>query len=260
MCLRYIDDIFLIWEHGEEALRNFEEMTNNFHTSIKFTLESSKSDIPFLDTRVKIGTDNAISTSVFCKPTDKHTYLNYFSNHPLHIKNFIVFSQLLRHRRICSNVAIFDNQSTDLVGHFLKQGYPLKLLIRMWSRVRDIPRPTLLVDKPKYKSDRTPLIITHNKGIDSLLKNIKRGWDLLKSDTDLKFIFNSPMTVARRQPPSLRSMLVWSKLPDPNPQLIDNIPCGKSRCQVCDYMNRSESLFLKEKLHVGPFNCDSAKI
>ncbi|KAJ8050509.1 hypothetical protein HOLleu_03738 [Holothuria leucospilota] len=176
-------------------------MANNFHTSIKFTLESFKSDIPFLDTRVKIGTDNKISTSVFCKPTDKHTYLKYFSNHPLHIKNSTVFSQLLRYRRICSNVAIFDNQFTDLVGHFLKQGYPLKLLKRTWNRVRDIPRPTLLVDKPTDKSDRIPLVITQNKGLDFVLKNIKRDWNFLKSDKDLKLIFNSPMTVARRQPP-----------------------------------------------------------
>ncbi|KAJ8025235.1 hypothetical protein HOLleu_35385 [Holothuria leucospilota] len=126
------------------------------------------------------------------RPTDKHTYLNYFSNHPRHITNSIVFSQLLRYRRICSNVAIFDNQSTDLVGHFLKQGYPLKLFIRMWNRVRDIPRPTLLVDKPKDKSDKTPLVITHNKGLDSLLKNIKRDWNLLKSDKDLKINIQFP--------------------------------------------------------------------
>ncbi|KAJ8044033.1 hypothetical protein HOLleu_11376 [Holothuria leucospilota] len=56
-------------------------------------------------------------------------------------------------------------------------------------------------------------------------------------------------------------MLIRSMLPDPNPQLTGNIPCGKSRCQVCNYMNRSESLFVKGKTrHPGPFNCSSANV
>ncbi|KAJ8031859.1 hypothetical protein HOLleu_25199 [Holothuria leucospilota] len=56
-------------------------------------------------------------------------------------------------------------------------------------------------------------------------------------------------------------MLLRCKLPDPNPKLIRNIPCGKSRCQVCNYMNRRESLFVKGKtLHPGNFKCDSVNV
>ena len=41
---RYIDDIFFIWEHGEESLKVFKEQVNIFHSTIKFTAEYSKAE------------------------------------------------------------------------------------------------------------------------------------------------------------------------------------------------------------------------
>ena len=37
----YIDDIFMIWEHGEEELQKFLETLNCYHSTIKFTAEYS---------------------------------------------------------------------------------------------------------------------------------------------------------------------------------------------------------------------------
>ena len=39
---RYIDDIFMIWEHGEEELQKFLETLNCYHPTIKFTAEYSR--------------------------------------------------------------------------------------------------------------------------------------------------------------------------------------------------------------------------
>ena len=36
---RYINDKFLIWEHGKESLKVFIEQVNMFHSTIKFTAE-----------------------------------------------------------------------------------------------------------------------------------------------------------------------------------------------------------------------------
>ena len=36
---RYIDDIFFIWERGEESLRDFIDQVNLFHATTKFTAE-----------------------------------------------------------------------------------------------------------------------------------------------------------------------------------------------------------------------------
>ena len=45
---RYIDEIFFIWEHGQEKLRNFVETLNEFHPTIKFTAEWFQTSTNFL--------------------------------------------------------------------------------------------------------------------------------------------------------------------------------------------------------------------
>ena len=49
---RYIDDIFLIWEHGEESLKLFLGKINSIHPTIKFTADWSYSSVNFLDVNV----------------------------------------------------------------------------------------------------------------------------------------------------------------------------------------------------------------
>ena len=49
---RFIDDILLIWEHGEEELNKFIDAMNNFHHSIKFTMEKSLEKVTFLDINI----------------------------------------------------------------------------------------------------------------------------------------------------------------------------------------------------------------
>ncbi|CAM2113023.1 unnamed protein product [Caretta caretta] len=52
--LRSIDDIFIIWTHGKEALEEFHHDFNNFHPTINLSLDQSTQEIHFLDTTVLI--------------------------------------------------------------------------------------------------------------------------------------------------------------------------------------------------------------
>ena len=45
----FIDDIFFIWEHGEEKVKEFIDVLNKKHPTIKFTAEWSKTQINFLN-------------------------------------------------------------------------------------------------------------------------------------------------------------------------------------------------------------------
>ena len=51
---RYIDDIFFVWEHGEESLSVFLDQVNLFHPTIKFTTEYSKEEVNFLELNIKL--------------------------------------------------------------------------------------------------------------------------------------------------------------------------------------------------------------
>ena len=52
--LRYIDDVLLIWTHGEATLKIFLHHLNSYNPTIKFTDEWSRSNNNFLDTNLYI--------------------------------------------------------------------------------------------------------------------------------------------------------------------------------------------------------------
>ena len=48
--LRYVDDVFSIWPHGDSELEKFLKHLNTQRPSIKFTIEKeNKGKLPFLD-------------------------------------------------------------------------------------------------------------------------------------------------------------------------------------------------------------------
>ena len=50
---RFLDDIFSIWLHCEEKLKEFFSYANSFHETIKFAWEWSTGELPFLDAMVR---------------------------------------------------------------------------------------------------------------------------------------------------------------------------------------------------------------
>ena len=92
---RYIDDIFVIWGHGEESLKLFLEKINNIHPTIKFMADWSYSSVNFLDAKV-IMKDGKIITDFYVKPTDTHQYqhLDSSSCHSYHYKKVSLTAKL----------------------------------------------------------------------------------------------------------------------------------------------------------------------
>ena len=74
---------------------------NSFRDNIKFTFESGKENINFLDININLSNGH-LMTNMYVKPTNCHQCLDYSSSHPNHIKRSIVYSQSLRATRLCS--------------------------------------------------------------------------------------------------------------------------------------------------------------
>lgn len=80
--LRYVDDTFVIWQHGETHLNNFLDHLNTLHPKIKFTMEvETDNQLPFLDVLVKKKSDGSLSHTVYRKSTHTDRYLNATSHH-----------------------------------------------------------------------------------------------------------------------------------------------------------------------------------
>ena len=84
---RYIDDIFGVWFHGKDELRNFHDLANSLHSQIKVDLRDSTEYMDFLDVRVTVNGET-LDTDVYTKPTDTKAYLHFSSDHPKHTKKW----------------------------------------------------------------------------------------------------------------------------------------------------------------------------
>ena len=67
--IRYKDDVFLFWTHGQEKLNSFLEELNRYNSYLNFTYESSKTSIPFLELKASLSSGD-LSTNLHIKSTD----------------------------------------------------------------------------------------------------------------------------------------------------------------------------------------------
>ena len=105
--------LYLLWQYGEEKSKEFLDVLNRYHPSIKFISKYSRERIDFLDVEI-IKEGNRLLTDVFVKTTDTHQYLHATSCHAYHLKKSIPYSQALRFNRICSKKQFFDKRCNDL--------------------------------------------------------------------------------------------------------------------------------------------------
>ena len=139
---RYIDDIFFIWEHGEESLKEFINEINSFHPTIIFTADWSKEKVNFLDVEVTLK-NGALSTDLSVKPTDTHQFLDPKSCHPYYCKKVIPYSQTLRLNRSCSDNSNFDKRCNELESWLFEKGYREKMVRKQVLRAREHSRESL---------------------------------------------------------------------------------------------------------------------
>ena len=145
---RYIDDIFIIWSQGLDILHDFINSINYQHSNIIFTSNISTTSANFLDVTIDLHGGH-ISTKTFTKSTDTHAFLSYNSFHPRHIKQYIIYSQFLRYKRICSYDDIFLNDATKIFKYFLARQCPFSDIPHHFNKDKQIDRHKLFSHSPK---------------------------------------------------------------------------------------------------------------
>ena len=197
--LRYIDDMFFIWTHGEKELEKFTSSFDSFTLNLKFTYESSKKDISFLDLKVSL-TKGKLSTDLHIKAADCHQYLHYSSGHPEHTKRSIVYSQLLRVSRICSRENDFNRHKSNMKIWFQKRGY-LQNIIE--NEMKKVKFPSC--NKAQRKNSKgIAFVVTYHP----LLKHYGRNMYLLNMNVEVKQTFTPVPMVSYRSSRKLSRYLV----------------------------------------------------
>ena len=250
MLRRFLDDIFLKWRcslgHPQELLRDM----NNLDPKINFTMETGKS-LPFLDVSFSLTETNNLETDIYYKKTDSHNYVQFYSFHPHKTLTNIPFTLA---RRICTIVwdpVICDKRLQELRGFLKKKQYPERVIENGIERAKSIDRTSLLQPKDIQQQDETvPFVHTFNSANPQVIDLVRSGTSLLMPSQRMTSVMNGKKIVAaRRQPPSLKSLLFRPRFEGQKQSTLGSItPCNKVKrvrkgqpCKCCDTLNECSS-------------------
>ena len=230
--LRYIDDVFILWNSGRDKLMEFISAANIFHPTIKFTYEISNSIINFLDITIHKTENNRLETDLYCKPTDAHLYLHHSSCHPGHTKRSLPYSLAYRLLRICSTPEFLSKRLTELKDFLLRRQYRPKSIDDAFERLKKINRKDTFKRKNKTETaDRVPFVTTFNPGLPNISHILRKYFHILHStDRCKKAIPNLPILSYRRAR-NLRDTLVNARVRVP--KVLGFRSCEDKKCKTC---------------------------
>jgi hypothetical protein len=106
--LQYVYDTFVVWPHASERMQDFLSHLNSLRPSIQFTMEiESNTVIPFLAVLLT-RKEMTLATEVYRKPTHIGRYLNFNSDHLLHVRRGLIQSLHSRASTMCQEQDLFN--------------------------------------------------------------------------------------------------------------------------------------------------------
>ena len=248
--LRFLDDIFFVWPHGPEKLKDFIDFMQNFgqrksmKTKLKFTFETGSS-VPFLDTLVSVD-GRRLKTTLYSKPTDAHLYLRSDSCHPKSCTKGLVKGELLRARRICTKEVDFVEAAGKMKNHFIERGFDQSAIEETINEVLSKSREEALIYKKKESNDRVPFVVTYHPRLRMMGKVLHRHYNLLRSNERLQKAFPEPPMVAFKRLKNLRDILVHTGA---RARSLGVKCCGDKRCKCCNHLQEETEFKINDKSH-----------
>ena len=203
----------------------------------------SDTELSFLDITLRI-TDDHISTTIYYKDTDTHTYLHHQSSHPSHCKEDLPRSQLLRLRRLCSEDSDFLEKGSEMVSFFEQRWYSPACLQNDLQSIRRLDRVGVLNNHnpSNQRSERIPLVLTYHPLNERIKRILLRNFNILSSDPETRAVFPQPPLVAYRRDSSLRDILVHTSDSSQSSVQAGTSPCLHARCRTCHYISSDTSV------------------
>ena len=218
------------------------------HPNIKFTSETSDTQIPFLDIMI-ILKENMIQTDLFCKITDTHQYLHFNSCHPRHTKISIPYAQARRLCTIIDDKNVLDARLKEMKTFFLKRGYPSNLIDDGIKKAKMIPQHELRKIKEKDDTDIIPFIFTHNPANPNVSSLLKSTFELVQIDRKMKKALKHVKYIpSRRQPANLKRLLTRAHFAPSHTEEGGSFKCKDKRCRTCPYIHEGNAILIKNSL------------
>ena len=262
---RYIDDVFMVWDHPLEDLLSFLAALNSFHRCLHYTWKFSMSSIDYLDITIFKGPTfpitNLLDTKTFQKPKNLYQYLHYQSCHPKSVFKSIITGECIRYIRASSSPAYYQATVTLFKQRLARRHYPANLVDKTIHLVKYSNRPIYLKEtvipsqtrpKPIFKCLPRPqfsylktLILQHYQLIEQYaprprfisLRYRTLGQELIRSKlspTDQQFI-DIVLTIGHNTT-NMRHVSD-GKMPVLHDSQHITQKCKNTRCATCPHLN-----------------------
>jgi len=234
--LRFLDDIFMLWDHSLEQLESFVKALNEFHESINFTYDISREHVSFLDVDIYRDSMNKICTKVHIKNTNVHQYLEYSSCHPKTCKDGIPLSQAKRYRRIISDDQKFSESLDSLWEFFKVRNYPEDIINRAFYKARNMTQEQALVyNETRSNATVVPFVIEYNPSLPNIGNILHKYWDLFKLSPNpaTQNLHSYKPVLAYKRGKNLRDFLVNTKYVSDSSAGARSSKCSRPRCSHC---------------------------
>lgn len=253
----YIDDIFLVYQHGLDNLKELVNTFNASHATLKLTLDWSHTEVAFLDTLV-YKSDNKLRTKLYRKPTDATNYLMHHSAHPPGCKKGFK-SQAMRVRRNCADIAHYDEFIEPLKQAYKDRGYrPEHALTETVRDMRSTNRDQLLQTREKHtKCDNVVCTLPYNLKDIPARHIILKYWHILKESQSIGHLFTNNPIFGYFRPKNFRDQLCMAKvIYPPNRSAIKGAPlalysdeCDVKNCKNCPLLTKNNH-FTSSQTHL----------
>ncbi|XP_059821812.1 uncharacterized protein LOC132391972 [Hypanus sabinus] len=235
--LRYIDKCIGIASCMHADFVDFINFASNFHPALKLTCSISDTSIPFLDLSVSISGDG-LFTDIYYKPTDSHSYLDYFLFPPCLLQKCYPLLTIPPSPPHLLSDDAFHSRTKEMSSFFKERGFPSYTNNSALKHISPISRTSTLTPSSHHPTwDRVPLVLTYHPTSLQVQRIILRNFRHLQRDSTTKHIFPSPPSAFHRDR-SLRDSLVHSSPPPPSlPTDLPpgTYPCKRNKCYTCRY-------------------------
>ena len=224
---RYVDDVLVVVPKSMNLSEKLDEL-NSVDTKIQFTLEKeSQGMIAFLDTQIIRG--DQVKFKVHRKPTNKESYVHFYSGHSDRVKRGIVIGFFLRAYRICSKEYL-DEEIQHIISSFSKLKYPKGLLFDLKQKALNIKRRAKT--GKKKKEDERYITIPNSKPGHTIANDLeKTGFKVaFTSGAKVGDILNKPKTTDKKRDKSV----------------VYRVPCGSCSKAYIGETGRGIEVRLKE--------------
>ena len=256
---RFIDDCFLLWKKQYGDINLLHGLLNSMDDKIQYTMETSETQIPFLDVLViKQGCE--IQTDIFYKKTDSKNYLNFNSNHPRGTRNNIPFNLATRIQTLVSEPHTRETRFAELRLILNEKGYPEQVITKGIDKAKQLERRDLIHNtKERETGDSIVFISTFNPNNPQLTNTLKDTFISMQNTDSLKNCFqNKKLLCAKRKAPNIKEIVTRAAFNDKHD--IYGIKRCKANCVTCQHLvetgeikfNNRETFKLKSN-----FSCNS---